>query len=87
MLISMGTVVETVVAELLSDEAERRGLLSEGHFASRRGWSAIDAAAITVDRAHAAWKGGHTGGMLLMDIQAAFTTMAKGRLVNLMKVR
>jgi len=83
----MGKVVEKIVAELLSDEAERRGLLSDGQFGSRRGRSAIDAAAIMVDRAHAAWKGGHIAGVLLMDIKAAFPSVAKGRLVNLMKVR
>jgi hypothetical protein len=83
----MGKVVEKVVAELLSDEAERRGLLSDGQFGRRRGRSAIDAAAIIVDRDLAAWKGGHIAGVLLMDIQAAFPSVAKGRVVNLMKVR
>jgi len=83
----MEKVVEKVVTELLSDQAERRGILSDGQFGSRRGRSAIDAAAIMVDRAHAAWKGGHIAGMLLMDIKAAFLSVAKGRLVNLMKFR
>jgi len=82
----MGKVVEKVVAELLSEKAERRGLLSDGQFGSRKGWSAIDAAVIMVDRAHAAWTNGHITGVLLMDIQAAFPSVAKGRLVNLMKV-
>jgi hypothetical protein len=40
-----------------------------------------------VDRAHAAWTNGHITGLLLMYIKAAFPSMAKGRLVNLMKVR
>jgi len=83
----MGKVVEKVAAELLSDEAEGRGLLSDRQFGSRRGRSAIDTVAIMVDRAHAAWKGGHIAGVLLMDIKAAFPSVAKGRLVNLMKVR
>jgi hypothetical protein len=83
----MGKVVEKVVAELLSEEAESRGLLSNGQFGSRKGRSAIDAAAIMVDRAHAAWRTGHMTGVLLMDIKAAFPTVAKGRLVNLMKGR
>ena len=77
LLSGTGKVVEKVVAELLSDEAERRGLLSKGQFGSRRGWSAINAAAIMVDRAHSAWKGGHIAGVLLMDINAAFPSMAK----------
>jgi hypothetical protein len=40
-----------------------------------------------VDRAYAAWTHGHITGVLLMDIKAAFPSVAKGRLVNLMKVR
>jgi hypothetical protein len=61
--------------------------LSDGQFGSKKGQSAIDAAAIMVDRAHAAWTNGHVTGVLLMDIKAAFRSVAKGRLVNLMKVR
>lgn len=40
-----------------------------------------------VDRAHAAWTTGHIIGVLLMDIKAAFRSMAKGRLVNVLKIR
>jgi len=83
----MGKVVEKVVAELLSEGAEKRGLLSDGQFGSRKGRSAIDAAAIMVDRAHASWKSGHITGVLIMDIKAAFPSVAKGRLVNLIKDR
>jgi hypothetical protein len=83
----MGKVVEKVVAELLSDDLKRRGILSDGQFGSRRRWSAIDAAAIMVDRAHVAWGDGHIAGVLLMDIKGAFQSVAKGRLVNLVKVR
>jgi len=37
--------------------------------------------------AHAAWKNGHMIGVLVIDIKAAFPSVAKGRLLNLMKVR
>jgi len=80
-------VVEKVAAELPSEEAKRRGLLSDGQFGSRKGRSASDAAAIMVNRAHAAWTNGHITGVLRMDIKAAFPSVANGRLVNLMKVR
>jgi len=40
-----------------------------------------------VGREHAAWTNGHITGVLLMDIKAAFPSVAKGRLVYLMKVR
>jgi hypothetical protein len=83
----MGKGAKNVVAGLQSDEAERRGLLSDGQFGSRRGRSATNAAGIMVATAHAAWAGGHIAGVLLMDINAAFPSVAKGRLVNQMKVR
>jgi len=40
-----------------------------------------------VDRAHAAGTNGHITGMLFTDIKAAFLSVAKGRVVNFMKVR
>jgi hypothetical protein len=68
LLSGMGKVVKKAVAELLSDVAERRGLLSDRQFGSRRGRSAIDAVAIMVDRTHVAWRDGPISGVLLMDI-------------------
>jgi 3-mercaptopyruvate sulfurtransferase SseA len=70
-------VVEKVVAELLSEDVARRGLLSDGQFGSSKGRSAIDAAAIKVDRAHAAWTNGHIPGVLFMDIKATFPSVEK----------
>jgi len=87
LLSCMGNGVEKVAAEPLSVEAERRGLLRDGQFGRRKGRSAIDAAAIMVDRAHTAWTHGHITAVLLMHIKPAFPSVAKGRLVNLMKVR
>jgi len=86
LLSCMGKVLVKGAAELLSVEGKRRGLLSDRQFGGRKGRSAIDAAAIMVDRAHAVWTNGHITGVLLMDIKAAFPSMAKGRLLNLMKV-
>jgi len=83
----MRKVAKKVVAELLSEEAERSGLLSNRQFGSRMGRSTIDAASIMVDRAPAAWTNSHRTGVLLMDIKTAFTSIAKRRLDNRMKVR
>jgi len=83
----LGTVVDIVAAELLPDDAERYGLLSDGQFGSRKGQSAIDAVAIIVNRAHGAWTYGYISGVLLMDIQAAYLSVATGRVVHLIKVR
>jgi len=68
LLSCMGKVVEKVVAELLSDEAERREQLIDRQFGSRKGRSAIHAAAIMVNRAHVAWTNGHITDVLPMDI-------------------
>jgi len=87
LLSSIGKVVENIVAELLSEEAEERGHRSDGQFGSRKGRSGIDAAAFMVNRAHTAWKNGHITGVLLIDIKAAFPSVAKGRLVNLIEAR
>jgi hypothetical protein len=83
----MGKVVEKVVMELLSAEAKRPGLLSNGQFGSRKEHSAIVEAAIMVDRAHAAWTNSLITSILLIDIKAAFPSVAKGRLVNVLKAK
>jgi len=83
----MGKVVEKVAAELPLKEPESSGLLSDRQFRSRKGRSAIDAAAIMLDRAHAAWTSVYITGVLLMDNDVALPRVAKGRLVNLIKVR
>jgi hypothetical protein len=80
----MRKVVEKVVAELLSDEAQRRPVLRDGQFGCRQKRSAIDAAAIMVDRAHALWKEDNITGVLLMDIKAEFPSVARGRLIHAM---
>jgi len=83
----MGKLDEKVVAELLSDEGKRGGIMSNRQLGGRRGRSAIDAAAIMVDRAHSSWRNGHITSVHPMDIKAAFLRVAKERLVDLMKVR
>jgi len=85
LLSCMGKVIEKVVAELLAEEAERRGLRSDGQFGSRKRKSAINVTAIMVDRAHAACREGSVAGVLLMDIKAAFPSGGRGRLVHPMK--
>jgi len=81
----MGKVVEKVVAELLAGEADRRGLLSDGQNGRRQRRSAIDAAAIMVDRAHMVRRNGQISGVLLMDSKAAFPSVGRGRLIHTMR--
>jgi len=76
----MGNVIETLVTEVQSDEAERRPLLSDSQFGGRNNRSAIDAAAIMVDRADSLLKKDNVTLALLMDIKAAFRNVSRGRL-------
>jgi len=83
----MGKVVEKVVGELLSDKAERRAPLRDGQFVSKKERSAIDAAGIMLDIAHAASKADNIMAVLLMDIKAAFPSVVRGRLIPAMKAK
>jgi hypothetical protein len=74
----MGIVVEKVVAELLPEDAERRGLLSDCNYWSRPRRLAIDPAAILVDRAHPARREGHITGILLIIFKAGFLSIGGG---------
>jgi hypothetical protein len=73
--------------EHLTDEANRRGQQCDKESGRKKRWSAREAAAIMINRAHAACRSGHITDVLLFDIQAAFPNMAKGKPVNLMMVR
>jgi hypothetical protein len=84
LLSCMKKVVEYMVAELLAEEPEGRGRLSEGQYGSRKRRSPIDVAALTADRAHTAWRDGHTAGVLLLDIKAAFPSIGR-RLIHTMR--
>ena len=73
--------------QLLPEEAQRRGPLSDGQIGNRKGQSGINAVDIMVDSAHAAWTNRHISGMILRDIKEAFSSVAKGKIANLTKVR
>ena len=77
--------IEKGVAEILAQEAERRGLLSDGQIARRKRQSAIDMAGITVERTHAAGSEGSIATVIIVDIKAAFPSVGRGRLVHTMK--
>jgi hypothetical protein len=78
LLTCVGKVVEKVVAELLAEDAERSGLLSDGQYWSRKRRSAMDVVSIMIDRANTAWREGHIAGILLIDIKTAFPSVGRG---------
>jgi hypothetical protein len=77
----LGKVAEKVVANKLSDLVERRDLLHEGQFGSRKGRSAIDAVAVLMNRTQEAWKRREIAAVLLMDVKGAFDHVSRGRLL------
>jgi hypothetical protein len=54
---------------------------------SKKKWSAIDAAAIMVNRAHGRWKEDNMMGVHVMDIKPAFPSVARGMLIHAMKAK
>jgi len=85
LLSGMRTVVEKVVEKQVSEDAERRGLLSDGQFGNRHGRTAVDAAATLVNKAHSACTDRNITVVLVIDIKPAFLCVANGRLFNRMK--
>jgi hypothetical protein len=81
----IGNVVENVLAELKSDEAEMRALLRDGQFGSKMRRSAIDPPAIMVDREHASLEEDNITGVLLMNINTPFPSVMRERLIYAMK--
>jgi hypothetical protein len=77
-----GKLIEKRVAEMLSDEAKRSALLSDRPCGNRKKRLAIEAVAIMVDSVHALWKEDNITGVPLMDMKAAFPSIARGRLIN-----
>jgi hypothetical protein len=77
----IGKVAEKVVANKLADIVERRDLLHDGQFGSRRGRSAIDAVAVLINRTQEAWKRKEIVAVLLMDVKGAFDHVSRGRLL------
>jgi hypothetical protein len=82
----MGTFVEKVVTEVLSDKAERRALLSDIQFGSRKKWSAINAAAMISDRSHTMWKEDNITGILRWTSLAVSPSVTSGSLIHAINV-
>lgn len=83
----MGTVVKTVIAELLAEKSERRRQFRDGLDGGRVRRSAIDMAAIMFDRAQAVWRDNHIVGGIPYNIKEAFPRISKGRLVSTMRAK
>jgi hypothetical protein len=78
----LGKVVERLVAELITEFAESRGLFHEGQFGGRQRRSAVDAVACLIGEIEHAWGNHKVGACLFMDIQGAFDHVVRSKLIG-----
>jgi hypothetical protein len=71
-----------MVPELLVHEVERKRMLSDGQYGSRRRRSPMNVVAIMVVSAHVVWIQGNIAALLLMDLRAALPNVGRGRLFH-----
>lgn len=80
----LGKVVEKLVAEQLSAFCEVNGKLQKGQMGARKHRSAIDAAAILIQKVQETWKHQKIAGALLMDVKGAFYHVSRAQLAQRM---
>ena len=80
-----GKMVEKVAAMLVSAHCENTGGFHPGQYGCRIRRSAVDAVGVVSAQTQAAWKRGCITGALLMDVAAAFCSVARGCLLRKMR--
>ena len=84
---TLGKVMESVIAELLSYISEDHQLLPPQHFGGRPGRTTEDAMMILSERIHAAWKKREIFSVVFMDVAGAFNNVHHERLIHNMRKR
>ena len=84
---TLGKVLESIMAELLSYVTEIHQLLPAEHFGGRPGRTAEDAMTILSERIHHAWKEKEVYSVVFMDVAGAFNNVHHERLIDNMKKR
>jgi hypothetical protein len=87
LLSCMGEDNYTVLTELQSNKVERIALQSEGQFGTWNRMSAMNAAAIMVNRAHIVWNKDTTRAVLLEDWKTVFPCLFRCRIIHAMMAR
>ena len=77
-------VVEKVVAEQLSQFCEANRKLHKGQMGARKHRSAIDAAALLIQKIQAVWQNQKIAGALFMDVKGAFDHVSRAQLAQKM---
>jgi hypothetical protein len=81
----LGKVVENVVAVLVSNHCEREETLHPGQYGCRKRRSAVDAVGVLMAKVQEVWKEGRVAGALMMDVAAAFPSVARECLLRKMR--
>jgi ribonuclease HI len=84
---TIGKILESVAAEILSYLSETYELLPVQHFGGRPGRTAEDAMTVLSERIYHAWKEREIYSAVFMDVAGAFNNVHHERLVNNMKQR
>ena len=84
---TLGKLIESVVAELLSYVAESYELLPPQHFGGRPGRTGEDAMAILSERIYHAWKEREVYSVVFMDVAGAFNNVHHKRLAHNLRKR
>jgi len=84
---TLGKVIESVVAEILSYLAETHNLLPQQHFGGCPGRAGEDAMLILSEKLHHAWKEGDTYSVVFMDVAGAFNNVHHKRLLHNLRKR
>ena len=69
--------VEKVAGDLISEHCEATQGFHSGQYGCPTGWLAMDAVGVAVAHVQEAWKRGVIVGALLMDVAAAFPSVAQ----------
>ena len=80
----IGKMVEKVAADLISEHCEATQGFHPGQYECRAGHLAVDAVGVAIAQVQEAWKRGTIAGALLMDVAAAFPSVARGCLLRKM---
>jgi ribonuclease HI len=81
----LGKMVEKVVASLISEQCESVGGFHPGQYGCRAKRSAVDAVGVAIAQVQEAWSRKVIAGALLMDVAAAFPSVARGCLLRKMR--
>ena len=77
--------VGKVVVDLVSEHCEATRGFHPGQYGCRTSRSAVDAVGVAIAQVQEAWKRGIIAGALLMDVAAAFPSVARGCLLRKMR--